>query len=251
LDQAGPGLCCRSERSVQKLLSLIGVATAGRFERAAFNSATLLGFERWRERVQATFAPPGWGGLLVRAAWGPDARGEAIDFEIQATARSVGELKDFEVMVLSQLEGPAGGRPIAPALRVEARDLRSASLGNDGREPAVASGGTTALPPPAETSRLERRPHVLSPPGCEPGVFYVEMAQPDDVARRICEERIEDGSTPALVLSTRYSLFGHDLEKGVILRARLRGAWIRSGTPESEGLSLYQTFLREPLPLGP
>ena len=52
-------------------------------------------------------------------------------------------------------------------------------------------------------------------------------------------------------LSTRYGLFGHDLEKGVVLRARLRAVWIRSQTPDVDARALFEEFLREPPPLGP
>jgi hypothetical protein len=52
-------------------------------------------------------------------------------------------------------------------------------------------------------------------------------------------------------MATCYQLFGHDLEKGVILRARLRGLWLNSETPDVQALAAYEQFLGEPLPLGP
>ncbi|MFI5455137.1 MAG: hypothetical protein ACHRXM_06760 [Isosphaerales bacterium] len=250
MDEACPGLRWQSGRSIVTLLSLHGVAQAGRFESGAFSGATLLGFERHRAGVQATFAPAGWGGLVVRAGWSPDALREAVDLEIQVSATSVGELSALEVAVVSRLGEIGGNEPTVFAGRVEPRDGRSAALSYDGRESALALRALTTLPLP-ESPRLDLRPLVVAPPGAEAGVFYVEMAHPNDVARRISGEHVRHGSTTAIAQSTRYGLFGHDLEKGVVLRARLRGCWIRSRTPEDDALALYREFLREPLPLGP
>ena len=74
-----------------------------------FTPATLVSVERYRARVQATFAPPGWGGLTVRAAWSPSCGGAGVDLEVQASASSVGLLRDVEVIVQSHGErGRAG-----------------------------------------------------------------------------------------------------------------------------------------------
>jgi hypothetical protein len=250
LDTHAPGVRFQDGRSALALLSLFGVAQTGRFDSEAFTEATLVGYERWRDRIQATFAPPGWGGLFVRAAWKPNAGGEAVDLEIQASASSVGELRNLELAILSQLEGPLGTQAIVPLSRVEARDGRSAALSYDGRESGVAFRDTRTAPP-FGTPQLERRPQIFAPPDAGPGIFYVEMAQPNDVARRIFDQRVERGSASVQILSNRYALFGYDLEKGVVLRARLRGLWLRSQTPEADALSRYHEFLREPLPLGP
>jgi len=250
LDEAGPGLRWQSDASVVKLFSLDGLAQVGRFDARAFTRTTLVGFEQRRSYVEATFAPPGWGGLVVRAVWSPGGLGEAIDLEIQVSATSVGELKGLEVAVLSQLGEPGSRQPTVLAARVEARDARSAALSYDGREPAHVLRSLTTLPLP-ESPQLDRPPRIFAPPGALAGVFYIEMAQPNDVARRTSGEHFHDGSTTPFALSTRYGLFGHDLEKGVVLRARLRGCWIRSRTPEDDALALYRQFLREPLPLGP
>jgi hypothetical protein len=70
----------------------------------------------------------------------------------------------------------------------------------------------------------------------------VELAHPDDVSRRIHE-----GTLP--FTTTRYALFGHDLEKGVVLRARLRGYWRPKTSALADAERLYAEFLGEPLPL--
>jgi hypothetical protein len=68
---------------------------------------------------------------------------------------------------------------------------------------------------------------------------YLEFVHPDD---RSPNER------PPRSGWTRHSLFGHDLEKGVVLRGRLRGIWLADA---SDAASQLDRFLHEPLPLGP
>jgi len=123
---------------------------------------------------------------------------------------------------------------------VEPRDVRSAGLSYDGRE--ADARGLTTLPPAVEETLA---PRVLPAPWTG-GRSYVEMVALRDVARRITE----GGTISSVGHTTRYGLFGHDLEKGVVLRARLRGLWTESKTPESEALEHLGRFLREPLPLG-
>jgi hypothetical protein len=69
--------------------------------------------------------------------------------------------------------------------------------------------------------------------------YYLEMVHPDDRSPR------KGGSVPG-----RYALFGHDLERGVILRARLRGIWLESEPVDAEVSRLFDEFVNEPLPLG-
>jgi hypothetical protein len=68
---------------------------------------------------------------------------------------------------------------------------------------------------------------------------YLEMIHPDDSALR-----------PGLQSAGRHALFGHDLERGVVLRGRLRGIWLASEPVEAEVSRLFDEFLKEPLPLG-
>jgi hypothetical protein len=71
------------------------------------------------------------------------------------------------------------------------------------------------------------------------------------VARRIISGPVGEAFSIGSTVSVRHALFGHDLEKGVILLGRLRGLWIRSEAPEHDTLALLDEFLRDPLPLGP
>ena len=69
---------------------------------------------------------------------------------------------------------------------------------------------------------------------------YLEMSHPDDTARRVFK-------APGLV---RHALFGYDLERGVILRGRVRGIWLASRPDNAEMARQFNAFLSEPLPLG-
>jgi hypothetical protein len=247
IDEADPGLRCDVGPWSARLLSLHGIAAIGRFEDGVFSAATLVGFEHYRSRVQATFAPRGWGGLIVRAAWSPSCGGAGVDLEVQASASSVGLLHDLEVMVRSQWERHDGlllsthlGR------RVEARDARSAALSYDGRETESELSSLVTL---AVTG--SPRPHIFTPPGADDALSYIEFVQPNDAARQIQLEP----SAPQLpyldLLAFQYGLFGHDFEKGVVFRARLRGYWASSKTYAHDLSSLYERFVNEPPPLGP
>jgi hypothetical protein len=245
VDGAGPGLCREEDEERWKLLSLDRLAGPLRCDHEAFSAQTLIAFERYRASVRATFAPPGWGGLVVRASWSAAAQG-AIDLEVQVSASSVGELPGLEVGVLSWFDPGRGEEAALLASRVEARDAASAGFSYDGREPLHVLRGLTTLPLARSLA-----PRLLPSPGGPDELFYAEMAHPDDVARRIIAETIPAGSAKPGARSTRYALFGHALEKGVVLRARLRGCWIRTTKPDADALALYQDFLKEPLPLGP
>jgi hypothetical protein len=76
------------------------------------------------------------------------------------------------------------------------------------------------------------------------------MVRPDDCARRITGEAARPAAGTSGVVSVRYGLFGHDLEKGVVLRARLRGLWLDLAS-EDEVRRHHDAFLREPPALGP
>jgi len=65
---------------------------------------------------------------------------------------------------------------------------------------------------------------------------YVEMCHPNDAAGPVCEQTD----------SVSFQLFGHDLEKGVILRGRLRAMLVRRQGDRDAALSAYRTFLEEP-----
>ncbi len=219
------------------LLALDGVSTPGRTE-TALNGNTLEKAEIVQGRLEANYAPEGWGGLRVRAAWTPRADG-SIDLETQATASSVGELREFEVYVASRFVDNGGGRR---RVWVEPRDSRSAGLSYDGRE-GDARGWTT-LPPLEPSGRFA--PRVLPSPWSD-AERYVELAHRDDVARRV----VFSSRMSSLGHATRYAFFGHDLERGVVVRGRLRAFWLTGADFEARALEELDRFLSEPPPLGP
>ncbi len=98
--------------------------------------------------------------------------------------------------------------------------------------------------------RAQFPPLVTLVAGIDAPFYYVEMAHPDDVARRVTGVPDEAGEFQT-ANSVRYGLLGHDIEKGIVLRARVRGLWISSATPEEDAQALFREFLREPPPLGP
>jgi hypothetical protein len=211
------------------LLALEGLSEVGRREVGAISARSLVGQECRFDRVEATYRPAGWGEMTVRAAWFP-LPDEGIGLEVEMSARSVEELHRVEIMVLSALDSPTAGLHRA----VEPRDREAAALSYDGRESDL---GALVTGPPGEPIG----PWLASKPGRE-GWAYLELIHPDDASRRISE-----GKLP--FKATRYGLFGYDLERGVVLRGRMRGYW----SPLAEAFALAEAktreFLAEPPPL--
>src|SRR5262249_32898238 len=118
---------------------------------------------------------------------------------------------------------------------------------SDGRDATAVSERATQV----FSAYRPLRPSLVRAPGGPDDLYYAEIAHPADLARRISREPLVKRSTTDSRISIRYSLFGLALEKGVVLRARLRACWIRSGNPDEAAAMIYQAFLREPPPLGP
>jgi hypothetical protein len=135
-------------------------------------------------------------------------------------------------------------------IQVEPRDARSAALSYDGRESPDTLQSLVTLPVPRSSPRV-LAPRILSLPEFGRDATYIEMVQPNDCARRICREPAMSQRGDLIWMSTRYALFGHDLEKGVVVRARLRGLWMHSQSPERDAQACSRAFLSEPPSLGP
>ena len=226
---ARPGLTAADDRP-GSVLGLAGVAEPGRWEADALSGASLVGVETRHGRVEATYAPPGWWDLTVRAAWSPRGQ-DGMDLEIQVSTLSVGKLRRVEVFAQND---PAGASSALGERVVEPSNARSASLSYDGREPTLDD--LTTLPPGPIPPLLSRYGEA------DPPVAYVEFVHPQDVTRRIRREADSRRSA-------RYGLFGHDLEKGIVLRARLRGLWLPAEAAEGEARGRFAEFLAEPPPL--
>lgn len=227
VDAETPGLW--SER-LGPLLALEGLSEKGRRAPGVLSEASLVTHEIRLGRVEATYTPEGWGEMTVRAAWFP-IDDDGMGLEVEMSARSVEELHRVEVMILSTLDGAP---PSGAHRSVEPRDRESAILSYDGRETDL-SGLSTG--PPGEPIA----PWLASKTGRE-GWAYVEMAHPDDASRKISE-----GKLP--FRAVRYGLFGYDLERGVVLRGRVRGFWTPTVGAMDVAHDKAQAFLAEPPPL--
>lgn len=224
LDDPRPGLRAEGRGP---LLGLEGVAEVGRWDPDALSKDTLTAVEHRFDRIEATYSPPAWGALTVRASWFP-VEDDGVELEIQLSAQSVDELRAVEVRVLSTLAEvppePGGGK-------VYPRDVRSAALTYDGRDPFPEGRGMTTWPPGPFG------PDFITSWSYFEG-SYVELVYPGDVSRRIQQTE-----------TLRYGLFGHDLEKGVVLRGRLRGHWYHHPNFNAAIQRLSRQFQDSPLPL--
>ena len=250
LDKPNPGLCRSDGRSTARRLGLHHIATTGRRDEGVFDASSLVTVERHRGRVQATFEPGGCHGLRIRAAWEPTPDRDGFDLEVQVSMTAAGVLRRLEVAVVGRWSETPGPSPPDLMYRVEPRDVHAAGSTYDGREPASLLHSLTTMPVPA-TSPHTLPPLVVGEPDEIPGKSYVEMVRPDDCARRIAAAPGEAGTSSDRVSSIRYGLFGHDLEKGVVLRGRIRGIWVDSSSLEDEVRRQHGRFLEEPPSLGP
>ncbi len=250
LEEADPGLELARCHGKARLLALHGLGQAGRYDPLAFSAQSLAAWDVTRGRLAVTYTPVGWGGLTVRAAWSPMSSGDGVGLEIQASADSAAKLEKVEVGVASQWFQADSGFLPAFTSRVESRDAQSAALSYDGRESGEILSRLTSLPL-ATSWAAALGALVVAVPGGGGLLHYIEMVQPDDVARRIIDTPADDRTGSQLVLSVRYGLLGHDIEKGVVLRARLRAQWFATANPENTAQALWRQFLKDPLPLGP
>ncbi|HEV3120339.1 MAG TPA: hypothetical protein VGY53_00480, partial [Isosphaeraceae bacterium] len=192
VDGPRPGLY-HPDHQIGPMLALEGLAQAGCWATWALSGATLVGCECRFDRVEATYAPLGWGAVFVRAAWSP-AGEHGVDLQVQANALTVGQLRGFEVQVTSHWPiADTGAEGHAPPTRwVEPREARCAALSYDGREPDLKR--LTTLPPRRDAflcPRLVSADHDDLPAedqNARPAnPLYAEMVHPDDISRRIRE----------------------------------------------------------------
>lgn len=247
-----PGLTWRDAHSRARLLVLDHVATAGRRDETAFDPSSLTSLERHRGRIQAIYAPRGLPGLNVRAAWSVTVDRDGFDLEVQTWSIQAGVFRRLEVTIeTSWTERPAGPLP-AGEYRVVPRDARSAALTYDGREPNEILR-VLHTSPPADHAPGGLGPVSFPVPGRPPAATlgYLELVSPNDCSRRIVGT-LDPPHEPGLrVFSYRHGLFGHDLEKGVVLRGRLRSVVLDRLMSPAERIRRYDDFLAEPPALGP
>jgi hypothetical protein len=218
------------------LLGLAGLARHNLWAVTALCPDAIVRVEERLGRLEATYQPAGWHELTIRLAWyQPDQDVRAMELEVEILTRSVGELMGVEVMTIHTLgRAPSWDRPHAQF----ARDARRLTLSRDGREPRHIPVNSLLEEPPREPIGLLG----ADPEGGEDRASLAVVAHPLDVSRWI-----EDESG-----TCRIALFGHDLERGVVVRGRLR-AW-RLGKEaaswsEPELSQAVTAFLAEPPPL--
>jgi hypothetical protein len=176
---------------------------------------------------------------------------DAIDFEVQVLADSVDFLKDLEILVVTEQTPFVEESTDSPGgILAEPRDRIAAALSYDGRETDEVLRRLSTLPI-ASPGEVCFEPIVIETPWLGNDLRYLEYVHPEDVSRRLVHRTSGRNQSSAYSTWIRYGLFGHDLEKGVLLRSRMRGTWVR-GLLDSESLQLrYNEFRKSPLPLGP
>jgi hypothetical protein len=229
LDADVPGLHA-DDADLGPVLGLESLSERGRRAPTAFAPTQRVKVRNLTDRVIADYAPLGWGALWIRATWST-RDDDALDLLVEVQCRSVDQLHALEVGLLSRLgpdPGPGAHRSVQP------RDAHAAGLTYDGRESDL---DRLVTGPPGEPLGP-----WLAPRSARSGQTYAELALADDISRRIHE-----GTLP--FHTTRTSLFGHDLEKGVVLRGRLRALWLPKATAASEVERRFHAFRAEPPPL--
>jgi hypothetical protein len=149
--------------------------------------------------------------------------------EVQTLSR----FRSGEVLVRASATGSGwldvrDARALGSKWLVFARDRMAGLMGLDGRTPA---------PDVAMLAGFYRQPVVIYRPRGQRW-SYVEMARPDDCARVIVGIERRDPTVS-------FGLFGLDIEKGVILRGRVRGAFISRSKDLRDCLRLFSRFANE------
>jgi hypothetical protein len=252
LDSPHPCVAWSDPHAGARLLELDHVAAVGRRDESAFTGASLVSFERHRGRIQATYAPLHWPGLNVRTAWSPTSDRDGFDLEVQVWSTTTGVYRRLEVAITSRWSRHSTAVPRAGFYSVDPRDVQAAALSYDGREPVEVLRWLLTNPV-RDPSPHRWRPAYFRIPG-RPAAdqrWYNEMVQHNDCARRISGHVVTQEEPAVEVVSNRYGFFGHDLEKGVVLRGRLRGVLLTRPSSPAEIRGRYEAFLSEPPALGP
>jgi hypothetical protein len=142
--------------------------------------------------------------------------------------------------VLLAMYKPTANRPVECHARWrigldDVVDLEVSAL-TPGKWAGLTVRTSSALPPGETTTGLPAAPLVCLHRLAGAPITYVEMCHPHD---GIALEAAADGAH-------RFHLFGHDLEKGVILRGRLRGILLPRAGDEAAARQAYEAFLKQP-----
>ena len=211
LDDPTPGLSPLASSPPVRLLAILGASVAGEPD-AGIVPVEVVVHEVAQGDVVTSYRVVVGGEVAIRAAWSAAPGVDGVDLEIEVGTRTVGLVRRLNLVLGSQW--PASSR-------VESLPV-----------PGPEAAGSVLLPPAAR-SRITRAafPDV-------PGWSYVEMASPFGLL---------DGPVDSQAAGTRYRYFGNDLERGVILRARIRGVWVPGVASAELAMRLWEQFADSPL----
>ena len=103
--------------------------------------------------------------------------------------------------------------------------------------------GESALPlQDSDLQCITEIPFVIYRPRATDACSYVEMVHPSDIVA----SELKSGPNS---FEINHHLFRHELEKGVIRRGRVRGAFVRRADDVAAAQHLYDQFVKSPPPL--
>ena len=220
-------------------LGAIGLTASGQTQDGTLNESNLTQIEVIRDRCEFSFAPSCWHDTTVRFVWSPVGPAD-FDLMTEVSTRSVGLLHGVELGI----ESSAWLYPEKVNLWYEStRDELAAIRSADGRESDWLEKQSHIEPDSDVTGTSESKrwlPTCLT--SSDGQVQFLEGAHPIDISRRYRDSENR---------SQRTWVFGHDMERGVVFRARNRGRFVR----RSETINLamidhwQKLILDEPLPL--
>ena len=211
LDDEVPGLSPAAGVAHARLLALRGAIGQG-VANAGVAPGMLIDNTPLRGGVAATYRLMIGGDVALKAVWSTIKGADGIDLEVSANTRTVGLVQTLEIIL---------GSRWPRSCRAESVDTPIEE--NPGVLLASATRGAITL---------------MTGPAF-PGQTYVEMVQPFGL---LDQEIADEG--------TSYRLFGHDLERGVLLRARIRGVWTASEGARETAITLWGQFTETAIHLG-
>jgi hypothetical protein len=215
-----------------------------RLEAESLGEARLLGIEIPPRRPGGTSSPVEChvrGGDLMTAYQGSEIWPVWVDALWRAEASSVsnGPLAVLELVVSVRTDLSDSRPELAVQSALPAMEVLRLVDEEAARFDALAPTGPWKIEPTAGPGCL-----VFRLPGSR--LSYAEMVHPLDFHHDELT-RPEDLSRPAVL---RHRLFPEGFEKGVILRARLRGVFLPQSDDTGMAVELYAAFAAEEPPLG-
>jgi len=220
-------------------LGTIGLTASGQTQDGTLNESNLTQIEVIRDRCEFSFAPSGWHDTTVRFVWSPVGPAD-FDLMTEVSTRSVGLLRGVELGI----ESSAWLNPEKINLWYQStRDELAAKRSVDGRESGwIDKQNGFETDNRVSGSRESKRWLATCLTSSDGQMQFLEGAHPFDISRRYRDSENR---------SQRTWVLGHDMERGVVFRARNRGRFVSPlETVNSAMTDLWQKLiLDEPLPL--